>query len=403
MMPVAKTIAGANEVYYAEHDEYATAPTQLNVTPQAGTPDGVTLEMISDEKNSYVLAYNETGVPNNNYVVYQKLSENFPGNIHCEALTGDSKAEELCTNLGGSYIGENGRYTAYLLSGDSTTGTFDKECKGAQESTETDCACGTSTREVSCDTKTGEWTYGNWSQCPPKPDTSQECSKNGKTGTQTLSVTCVDGTWTSGNWGTCDIPCEGNQPANITASNSGATGTAQCVEGEWVYSWTGGATFSVTNCTVGKSYDCAGGIFKNSKYCGPNSAYSTFEYGCAGGIFEGSYSSCSSRDGPYTCANSVFSGKGSYCAAKDVTSCSGSTFYPGAYCLAAAAGGCENVTYQTGEDANGNPTSGCCFTQEGHCPIGSPKCTISGWSGSNMEVRWSGKCWGEGGTEVDCE
>ena len=403
LMPIAKSLADSNEVYYLDNGEYAEDAEDLPIQGRMNYPDGTTLEFGTSTKYAYVLATNSS-VENNKYVVYQKHSENFPGNTHCEALTGDDKAEELCQALGGAYIGENGDFTAYLLSGNGTGGTFEKECTTKPQTT-LDCECGQETRDAECNTKTGEWSYGTWSGCPDKPDTSQACSKNGKSGTQTRSVTCGESGWDPGNWGACEIECgtrPSNMPANITTYTTKATGTAQCVEGEWVYTWERKFT---GNCSGNNNHDyaCAGGLYQqNFTHCDGPSSGNSVVYACAGSIFEGDYAHCSASH-QYDCMNTTYTGAQSYCFGNVANGCSGATFAPGTYCYATAAGGCDNTTYQTGEDANGNPTSGCCVSRNGNnCPVGSPKC-IEEYVGSNRTARLTGKCWGEGGTEVDCE
>ena len=412
LMPMAKSIADAQEVYYQGRQFYALDVDELDVTPVDAENTTVTL---SDEDNfNYVIAQ-RSDVPGNRYIMYQKHSENFPGNVHCEALTGDTQAEQLCQALGGENIGENGSYTAYLLSGNSAGGTFDKECKSTPE-TEQACSsgCGTTTREAECDTRTGEWTYGEWGACPGKPAESQECSANNKNGTQTRSVTCnAEGTaWETGSWSSCDIPCDNStKPVNRTAAKTGATGTASCVEGEWVYQWEGGREYKGDSsdsktCTPSTAYKCAGGTFSGTATgCSTNS--SSIPYGCTGGNFTGQNSSCYGM-GASVCMNSTFTGLYSYCQAFFVDGCAGSTFGPGAYCDATYEGGCNGTTYTAGVAADGTNTRGCCYSTQNYCPVGSPKCIDQGYVHSYMREYgrmriWNGKCWGKGGTEVDCE
>ena len=198
LMPIGKAMADSNEIYYMDKGEYAASPAQLDVAGQEEVyPDGTEITLNSDDNYSYVLVANASGVPNANYVVYQKHSTNFPDNIHCEALTGDTRAEELCQSFHGEYIGQNGSYTAYLLSGDGT-GSFSKECEAALEATR-ECSCGAEERDYSCNTTTGEWSYGEWSGCPTKPATSQTCSG----GKQVRTVSCGTNGWETGAWSAC--------------------------------------------------------------------------------------------------------------------------------------------------------------------------------------------------------
>ena len=372
VMPVAKTIADAQESYYLRNGQYASEQAALDVTPPNVENTTVALsgaEEDADENYAYVVA-SRSDVPGARYIQYQKNSPQFAENIHCEALTGDEEPNWLCKALGGEYIGENGDYTAYLLSGDRTAGTFAKKCKGAQDSTEQTCECGGSiTRDVSCDTRTGEWDYTDWSgSCPTKPATSQECSANSKTGTQTRSVTCTDGTWVTGNWSSCDIPCEGEQPANITASQSGATGTASCVDGEWVYTWTEGQTYTYSRCVADSAY------------------------ACAGATFTGGYARCYGNKAN-ACAGSIVKGWDSSCTATVTDGCKGAIILAGSYCSANTTGGCNGALY--GAHPDKDPTIiGSCYDYSGDaCPVGVPLMNVSDWNGSYYGISgWKGNC-----------
>ena len=397
VMPVAKTIADAQESYYLQNGQYASDQEALEVTPANTGNTTVELsgaEENADENYAYVVA-SRSDVPGAKYIQYQKNSPQFASNIHCEALDADAEATWLCekglkgTPVAGGISGEG--YTTYILQGSSSDGWFVKECTGDGHQERTcSSGCGKITVEGSCDTSTGEWTYEedtdesgcpvkpaakqtscpegcgsvsvnavcnssgtaweyedpNFSSCPTKPATSQTCSANGKSGAQTRSVTCNSaGTaWTSGNWSSCEIPCTGNKPANVTASGTGATGTASCVNGEWTYTWTGGKTFGYANfCNVS----------------GPN-------YNCAGGRYETAVTGCFvSTNTEYGCMGSSFSGRHARCETGTATGCDGSIFKAGSYCVAKIAGACTNVTYD----------GGCCWSEgNGSCPAGSPKC-----------------------------
>ena len=117
LMPIAKSMADSNEAYYLEHNTYASNPQDLLVQGQKEYPTGTELEFGSSTDYAYVLASND--LARNNYIVYQKHSENFPGNIHCEALKDDVQANEICTSLGGEYIPGSltDGYKTYVLSG----------------------------------------------------------------------------------------------------------------------------------------------------------------------------------------------------------------------------------------------------------------------------------------------
>jgi len=120
LMPIGKAMADSNEAYYLENGEYAYNAEELPVQGQMDYPDGTELKFGTTTEYAYVLVKNEDKVPNN-YIMYQKHSANYPAEIHCEALEGDSLAEYVCESFGATQnIGETltEGYTTYVLSGD---------------------------------------------------------------------------------------------------------------------------------------------------------------------------------------------------------------------------------------------------------------------------------------------
>ena len=128
VMPMAKSVADANEVYYLEKNMYALGQDDLDVTPVIAENTNVKLSgeyQNADENYEYVSAW-RTDVPNVRYIVYQKHSVNFPDNIHCEAAKEDEQANALCVSLGG-VLTEGGLvpgYATYILKGNSGDGSF---------------------------------------------------------------------------------------------------------------------------------------------------------------------------------------------------------------------------------------------------------------------------------------
>ncbi len=98
LMPIAKSMADSNEVYYMEHGSYANQPANLDVSGQKRYTDGTELDFGEDIDYAYVLASRPD--VNNRYIVYQNHSENFPGEAHCEALDDDTQAISLCQSMG---------------------------------------------------------------------------------------------------------------------------------------------------------------------------------------------------------------------------------------------------------------------------------------------------------------
>ena len=122
LMPIAKTLASANEAYYLGHGTYALTPTDLPVEGQSDYPDGTSIDLVNNENYNYTIVYNANTLPDNNYVVFQKQSTRFADTTMCEAR--NDTAAEVCRALGGTELGggvTNG-FTAYLLSGDAGSG-----------------------------------------------------------------------------------------------------------------------------------------------------------------------------------------------------------------------------------------------------------------------------------------
>ncbi len=119
LMPIAKSIASSNEVYYMEHGNYASSPANLDVAGQATYADGTALALGNNLDYAYVLASRPDA--NNRYIVYQHHSVNFPNEAHCEALDNNTQAVAVCQSLG--FTKDKGHilsdaYTTYTQEGD---------------------------------------------------------------------------------------------------------------------------------------------------------------------------------------------------------------------------------------------------------------------------------------------
>ncbi len=134
---IAKGVWEGNEVYYMEHGEYATELDELVVKGQKEYPDGTQVKLGDEAEYAYVKVSNP--LVNNNYIAYQTHSENYPGDIHCEAKTGDAKAQQLCQSLSSQEpIGETitSGFTTYIISGSGVrfpSGAMDIDCKSAED------------------------------------------------------------------------------------------------------------------------------------------------------------------------------------------------------------------------------------------------------------------------------
>ena len=82
------------------------------------TSDETVLQVISDANQDYVKAYDRRNEANK-YVMYFEKSPRYGGEIHCEAYTGNERAEQLCKSYGpiATVAGTDNDYTAYVLKG----------------------------------------------------------------------------------------------------------------------------------------------------------------------------------------------------------------------------------------------------------------------------------------------
>lgn len=123
LIPTTKALANAQEVYHLNNGTYTNDMARLDVNMKGATGDeavlssGAIVEIGLDDEYRYVKATREN--LDNNYIMYQAHSQNYPGEIHCEALEGSSRAQKLCENMGGREISGNltEGYTTYILRG----------------------------------------------------------------------------------------------------------------------------------------------------------------------------------------------------------------------------------------------------------------------------------------------
>ncbi|WP_178337724.1 prepilin-type N-terminal cleavage/methylation domain-containing protein [Candidatus Avelusimicrobium facis] len=129
LLPTAKALKEAQERIYMASGKYTDTVTDLDLSAPGVKNGG----KILNKTEQYVLtnqsedsaAHNaitaeNSKIPNNKLVVYLNHSPNFAGDVHCEALTSDKKALQLCTTQGGTQIGTKEQYTVFLLSGAGT-------------------------------------------------------------------------------------------------------------------------------------------------------------------------------------------------------------------------------------------------------------------------------------------
>ena len=340
LMPIAKSVANGNETYYLEHGTYATSPANLDVAGQDEYPDGTEVDMSTGDY-SFVIAGRGETFPMN-YIVYQNHSLKFAGNIHCEADKNNTMAQEVCQSLGGQYIdgSQTAGYLTYVLSGTVRDGdTFPAGNEGEDSNSGTD-------------------------------DTNSQSSPTTKT-------------------------CSEEQPPQFTYAPKLVVPYCDENTGSWKYE----SVRREPSCLSSGNFNCAGvTITADEGRCQYSSRGG--EMGCLGATFEGEYSQCDGTSGTQFCAYTSYEGKGSHCYGTTENACNGATFGPNTNCRAFAPNACSNTVY-----TSDGTTRGCCYSTQGFCPVGSPKCGGSlGLPNKKFAfLPWNGKCWGEGGTEIDCE
>ena len=138
LMPIAKALNDGQEMFFLSHGKYADKLENLDVEIAAGASgstaniNGNIITIGANNRHTYVKATKENF--DNNLILFQSGSKYFPGEIHCEAKTGDSIANWLCkVALNGKEVsGANaGRsltegYTDYVIKGDGN-GVFPKD------------------------------------------------------------------------------------------------------------------------------------------------------------------------------------------------------------------------------------------------------------------------------------
>ncbi len=344
VMPLAKSLASANEVYYLGNGYYAQNPTELDVdskdTTEEAYPEGTRVLMYDNAGLSYVRATNDN-VPNARYIVYQKHSANFADTTMCEAK--DEQANALCIALGGQVVeggnssGES-NWTAYLLTG--SYGSTDQFAVDSGDDSEDDS--------------------GNDTQTP-----------------------------------TCNEDEKPNDIEVIVTNIKRGIATCDTRTGKWKYEWTGIRVYDTDykHSTIvcesrSTAYACAGNEYQGKS----NGCQAETEGGCAYSTFSGYNSFCKSGDVGNGCTGSIFTGQESNCGGTTVNGCMGAIIQAGAYCGPISVNGCAGVLY--GADPTGNNHGmGSCRDNWGNCPTGVPIFTNNAWNATNGSYdikEWKG-------------
>ena len=347
VMPMAKSVADAQEVYYQGRQMYALDTEELDVTPVTAEGASIALAPAEQEDHYAYVAASSTQVPGARYIMYQKYSPRFAGTIQCEADATNEDALWLCekglsgTEIPGSGVNTTGgSYKTFLLAGDTGGATFIPPCpEGA-----------------TCDRDTGAVTgcnsgyYVNENSCAACPANST-CNSN--TG---AIISCIPGYYKEGS------ACVAQDTWNSNSFCEGYNGACQ------------NKNFIAGRCQSGSGRVIGAG-------------------GCSNSTFSGTGTYCNG-DSNYTCSKTTYTGLQTKCQGNgDVFACAASTFYGGSYCDAMKSSTCNDTKYVPNESG----FLGCC--NRGNCPIGTPKCRANGtnpiWNATNQAYEqdgWWGDC-----------
>lgn len=127
LIPLAKSVKKAEELAYMSNGHYSDELDHLHVSVP-GQPsgnkivntNGTTIE-VATGSHAYVKAIKDN--LDNTYVMYFSRSQNFPNEIHCEALKGNARAKQLCLSLTNNetpIAGTDANYDAYILEGEGS-------------------------------------------------------------------------------------------------------------------------------------------------------------------------------------------------------------------------------------------------------------------------------------------
>ena len=287
LMPLGRSVHEAQESYYLENNRYSNNFGDLPLDLDGVTGASVTLEdgtqvQIKDNLDFAYVVVGKENLPNL-YVVWQNHSDNFPGEIHCEAQTGNELANWLCeAALGGEKLPRaiTTGYTAYALMGDGD-GWIPKQFNGDNNLVLTNGDSCKTTQATTCTT--------------PKVSNGSACYAGHA------------------------YSCGGTQATYDNKSFCEATGAYTC----------NGATYtnkSYCNNKKGKTsgaiYSCINSKFRSGSYCISTRA------NCTGSDFNASF--CYAEIGG--CTDSTFK-NGSVCYANSADSCGVPANYDGtSYC-----------------------------------------------------------------------
>ncbi len=388
-----------------EHGVYSNNPANLDIAGQGTYPDGgkITLHVANDF--TYVMAEN-TNTPNNKYIVYQKHSEQFPNNIHCAALKGNTQAEWLCEKgfNGTPTVGsiEDG-YKMYILQGGAEDGHYgttytnenNKQVSDGDKciaTTDAGCSSTVATDGGVCLAQSGESgcsyqsSFDNGSSCIAEAGAQYSCSGSDQN---------------RPNMFTHNSACEGKgrlscQYGNFTDSTCNASVKQSCQEG----------VFSNSTCKGEGAMSCSShsktASFTSESTCngkgGASCQFATFTDSECNGI---GYYSCTRirgfnhsicNAGAYTCG-AYLGGTGTTIAGAAPSDSERVTFNDRSICNGNGEYSCRGINFTNNSVCNANSTNSCLYTTYasgsycagGHCPTGTPAGDANG--------IYTGECW----------
>ena len=345
LMPITKAIADGNEAYYMAYSTYADDPSKLDIKGKNSYSDGTQLTMHSGEDYAYVMA-SRTNYPDNHYIVYQKHSVNYPGEVHCEAKDNDDRAAWLCQSLGatqsiGKTITEG--YTTYILKG-----TGSGIMPGADEDEEDE----NGQRVISCDSAEALGFSCNITTNDQGKQVKQIC-QNGVCRTKTYDA---EGGYTS-------VTCQANEDKVCTSEWVSATYDANGNKTSYRYCKTvaeDGSCSEYRGSTNLMTYDANGNMI-SQRTCSTVAADGSCSVYKASDNYDYTYDANGNRTSYRTCSTVAADGSCSaYGGGQEYTYDANGNMTSQRYCTTVAADGTCSA-YSGGADytydANGNRTS----------------------------------------------
>ncbi len=256
LLPATKAIKNAEEAFKMANGEYTSEMTNLDVSME-NSDITYTLSTPNNTSDPNAIRATSAKLPNVRLASYLDDSPMFAGQLHCEAKTGDERAERLCDKLlMGQELTSADGYNGYLLDQDIDKATCD-EVNRKWSTSKTKCY---KTQDEKCQAVGGN--VINDEMCGYQNATSGIIIENEQVCIATKSA--------------CNVSIK---PGGICLSSSGS-GTSSCqgniqgiviCNGEEAYcgrnsTYDGGVC--VTNNSTGNSWRiCGASTFKNGAIC----------------------------------------------------------------------------------------------------------------------------------------